>query len=104
MKRSFYCDNCGSEVDAKLEVCPFCSLDFKSTLCPKCSYSGKGSEFANGCPSCGYLSDQKKSNLNENYQTKKRRGWNPSSGTLWTLIILGVGVLGLFIYILISKL
>jgi ssDNA-binding Zn-finger/Zn-ribbon topoisomerase 1 len=53
-KPRFFCDNCGAEVDMTAKSCPACGRFFASVRCPKCGYTGRDSDFAHGCPACGY--------------------------------------------------
>ncbi len=55
MKAHYFCESCGSEVKAGAKVCPSCGKVFVAVRCPKCGFEGGERDFANGCPSCGYL-------------------------------------------------
>jgi len=55
MKAHYFCENCGSEVKAGAKICPSCGKVFTAVRCPKCGFEGGEKDFANGCPSCGYL-------------------------------------------------
>ena len=50
----FFCENCGSEVKRNAHFCPHCGRIFASVRCPSCNYFGTASQFAKGCPKCGY--------------------------------------------------
>ena len=56
----FFCENCGCEVKRNAQFCPHCGRLFASVRCPSCNYFGTSSQFANGCPKCGYAFRQKK--------------------------------------------
>lgn len=58
MKR-FFCENCGEEVEEDQELCPHCGAIFTAIKCPRCGYRGKLHEFFNGCPSCGFLGEDR---------------------------------------------
>ena len=60
MKARFFCDNCGREVAAGASLCPACGRPFKGVRCPECGYVGSASEFGRGCPSCGFLEQEKR--------------------------------------------
>ena len=72
MSKAFYCDNCGESVNSGEERCPGCGRFFRAVKCPVCSYSGKGGEFAKGCPVCGYLSDHKHLNQTGSSENNKK--------------------------------
>lgn len=55
--KKFYCQNCGEEVPIDADHCQKCGKEFASILCPECGYSGASNKFENGCPKCGYLSN-----------------------------------------------
>jgi uncharacterized membrane protein YvbJ len=63
MAKSFHCDHCGESVSPDEERCPHCGRFFRAVKCPVCAYTGKGAEFLKGCPSCGYLTDEKKGSV-----------------------------------------
>lgn len=50
----FFCENCGKEVKRNARFCPHCGRIFASVRCPSCNFFGTSSQFANGCPKCGY--------------------------------------------------
>jgi predicted RNA-binding Zn-ribbon protein involved in translation (DUF1610 family) len=50
----FFCEHCGAEVPRNARRCASCGRHFSSVLCPKCGFSGAESQFAAGCPVCGY--------------------------------------------------
>lgn len=56
MKTRFLCENCGKEVPFNVEICPSCGKHFRAVKCPVCELEGSPELFAQGCPSCGYMS------------------------------------------------
>lgn len=62
MKAHFYCDNCGKEVSLSRGKCPSCGQSFIAVRCPECGFEDRPHLFKNGCPICGYLSPQPKTN------------------------------------------
>ena len=63
---SFYCENCGKLVSIEDDICPSCNNTFEAVRCPVCSFTGKSGLFLNGCPSCGYLSRDEKTEKSGN--------------------------------------
>ncbi|MDR2446854.1 MAG: zinc ribbon domain-containing protein [Treponema sp.] len=61
----FFCDKCGFEVPQDAKVCPDCGCSFSSVKCPACGFIGQVASFQDGCPVCGYSTEQI-----ENAQTK----------------------------------
>jgi len=59
MAKSFHCDHCGESVSPDEERCPNCGRFFRAVRCPVCAHTAKGSDFVKGCPSCGYLTEEK---------------------------------------------
>ncbi len=57
--RRFFCENCGEEVKENDELCPSCGAVFAAIKCPRCGYRGKVHEFRHGCPSCGFLGEDR---------------------------------------------
>ena len=55
MKMRFFCEQCGTEVPRNTERCPACGRYFTAIQCPQCGFQGSESDFASGCPSCGYM-------------------------------------------------
>lgn len=53
-KAKFFCENCGTEVPENAKVCKQCGKFFSAVRCPNCGATGNASEFAKGCPLCGY--------------------------------------------------
>ncbi len=58
-KKGFVCQSCGNMVPPNTDRCPHCGKFFKGVRCPQCLYVGVSSDFVHGCPSCGFLSDEK---------------------------------------------
>ncbi len=59
MKARYYCEYCGVEVRPGAISCPSCGRVFTAVRCPECGFEGKASQFAHGCPSCGYMEKKK---------------------------------------------
>ncbi len=79
-KKGFVCQSCSNLVPPNTDRCPYCGKFFKGVRCPECLYVGNASDFVRGCPSCGYLSDQKKnsSRISETGIVEKKKplpGW-----------------------------
>jgi hypothetical protein len=55
MKLRFFCEQCGTEVPRNTERCPACGRYFTAIQCPQCGFQGSESDFASGCPTCGYM-------------------------------------------------
>ncbi len=93
---SFYCENCGREVPAEVDRCPYCGKRFFSVKCPVCSYSGPASEFVDGCPSCGYLGAGGSAKIKKSVPKKKKHipGW-----VYWVLLFSMLGAIGVLINI-----
>ncbi len=51
---SFYCENCGREVNPNLNICPGCGEKFISVRCPSCGFTGESYLFNKKCPQCGF--------------------------------------------------
>jgi hypothetical protein len=56
VKARFLCEGCGKEVPFNVELCPNCGREFRAVKCPVCELEGSPDLFAQGCPSCGYMS------------------------------------------------
>jgi len=54
-RATFRCDSCGTMVPLQARSCPKCAKTFDAVRCPRCGHIGDPPEFADGCPSCGYL-------------------------------------------------
>jgi uncharacterized membrane protein YvbJ len=59
MKARYFCENCGAEVRPGASSCPSCGRVFTAVRCPECGFEGRASEFAKGCPSCGFMEQKK---------------------------------------------
>ena len=59
MKARYFCENCGAEVRPGASSCPSCGRVFTAVRCPECGFEGRASEFARGCPSCGFMEHKK---------------------------------------------
>jgi uncharacterized membrane protein YvbJ len=59
MKARYFCENCGVEVRPGASSCPSCGRVFTAVRCPECGFEGRASEFARGCPSCGFMEQKK---------------------------------------------
>lgn len=95
--RSFFCENCGTEVPPGADVCPGCLSEFSSVKCPRCGRSGKEKLFLYGCPFCGYLKKEK-SPEPEIKEPVKRFSLKRFAAAFFIL----TGLLLLFIYLLFS--
>jgi len=74
---SFYCENCGREVNSNLNTCPGCGEKFISVRCPSCGFTGESYLFNNKCPQCGFsgsYSDNFKKNRNLDNKNIKETG------------------------------
>jgi hypothetical protein len=58
-KHLFFCEHCGTPVPIRAKTCPHCGRYFNAVKCPRCSFVGSPGLFEDGCPQCGYLSDNK---------------------------------------------
>lgn len=67
----FFCENCGNEVKRNAHFCPHCGRIFASVRCPSCNYFGHSSQFAKGCPKCGYAFHPQKEKKEKNPKQKK---------------------------------
>lgn len=69
----FFCENCGAEVPPNAKMCRHCGRFFTSVRCPVCGATGTNSQFANGCPVCGYaVGKGKKSTASEKISYKEK--------------------------------
>jgi hypothetical protein len=73
VKTRFLCESCGKEVPFNVEICPSCGKHFKAVKCPVCELEGSPELFAQGCPSCGYMSSSQ--------ATQPEGAAKPSGGT-----------------------
>lgn len=124
-KAKFFCEYCDTEVPQKAIVCPKCGHFFASVRCPQCGHTGTQREFANGCKACGYAfsSGTSGNSTNQNksqtklppkarYKTRKaaiqeiqkreNKTIKEDSLPAW-VYILSISILGILLYILISK-
>ncbi len=62
-KKGFVCQSCNNLVPPNTDRCPYCGKYFKGVRCPECHYVGISTDFVHGCPSCGYLADEKKNGV-----------------------------------------
>ena len=115
-KAKFFCEYCDTEVPQKAIVCP---------KCPHFGHTGTQREFANGCKACGYAfsngtsgnsTNQNKSQTKlppkARYKTRKAaiqeiqkresKTIKEDSLPAW-VYILSISILGILLYILISK-
>lgn len=103
-KPNYFCEACGEQVDKWDIRCPHCGKQFDSIKCPQCNYSGNAQEFSNGCPSCGFMSEEQKKAAairNKTQQTKTRTLTLPSpqsvntGGRILLILILLAVIAGL---------
>ncbi len=59
-KPKFFCETCGREVPIDVDECPYCGMHFYGVMCPRCGKSGPAGLFQNGCPRCGYRTEEGK--------------------------------------------
>ena len=81
----YFCEFCDTEVGEKDKVCPKCGRSFSSVVCASCGYSGAESEFAGGCPKCGYAekSSEKSKAAGNRKKKKESMPW-------WVFFAVGV--------------
>ena len=93
----YFCEFCDTEVGENDKVCPKCGRSFSSVVCASCGYSGTESEFAGGCPKCGYAekSIEKKSLARNREKKKEFIPW-------WVFFAAGV-VLGMLLILGITR-
>ncbi len=79
----FFCENCGAEVPPNAKMCRHCGRFFTSVRCPVCGATGTNSQFANGCPVCGYaVGKGKKSSASEKISYKEKTAGRKSRAKL----------------------
>ena len=102
MAKAFFCDHCGTRVDAGADSCPSCGRPFLAVRCPSCGHRGSARDFDKGCPLCGYLSDGYAGGRDDRYlppasghprSRKKFFRFNISAPLAWTLIAVLLGAL-----------
>jgi ssDNA-binding Zn-finger/Zn-ribbon topoisomerase 1 len=74
-KKGFVCQNCGKNVPANTDKCPYCGRFFKGVRCPKCFFVGAAADFEEGCPSCGYLGNEPAEAFLAKKDVKKLPAW-----------------------------
>jgi hypothetical protein len=106
MKTRFYCESCGQEVSPTARRCPGCGRHFTSVKCPECGFEGRAADFAEGCPSCGYLQGPRKagSQPQPGRGPRRRPGGRPLSPRFYraAVIVLGcllAAALGLLVFV-----
>jgi predicted RNA-binding Zn-ribbon protein involved in translation (DUF1610 family) len=72
MKLRFFCEQCGTEVPKNTVRCPSCGRYFTAIQCPQCGFRGSETDFAAGCPTCGYM--RPRETVAENGRSGRRRG------------------------------
>ena len=94
----FFCENCGGEVNRNAHFCPHCGRIFASVRCPSCNYFGSSSQFAKGCPKCGYAFHPKKEK--QKNITNKKKTYKAYDDTLpkWVYAL----VFGILIVVIIA--
>jgi hypothetical protein len=97
-KKGFVCQSCNNLVPPNTDRCPHCGKYFKGVRCPECHFVGVSTDFVHGCPSCGYLADEKKNDIKLGQGVK-----NEKSLPAWFYLI-SAGVLtvlvGVFLFML----
>lgn len=105
----FFCESCGSEVNANAKFCGSCGKFFASVRCPNCGKTGTTKEFENGCPDCGYAvgshknySGELKNNKNISIFNKiltknSKKQSNSDSLPFWVYLISIMALIGILI-------
>ena len=85
----YFCEFCDTEVEEDAKECPKCGRVFSSVVCSSCGYSGAGSEFASGCPKCGYADKRGKERTAAVRQKREKR---TTHVPWWVYFIAGVAL------------
>ena len=98
MKKSFFCEACGTEVKGRSDTCPSCGRSFLGVRCPRCGKEGSPEDFTRGGPDCGYMTEQKTAGRESGGTPRfnKRHDWPTSR--YWTLSALIVIAVALILY------
>jgi len=103
-KKGFVCQSCGNMVPPNTDRCPHCGKFFKGVRCPQCLYVGVSSDFIHGCPSCGFLSDEKKrENQEKEGSIQKKKSEKTFPGWFYILSAAFLAVLVVVFIIMILK-
>jgi len=99
MAARFFCDNCGTEVKRNSNRCPKCRRFFVFVRCPQCGFTGEESNFAGGCPACGYCTNEQKK-ITPAGPPVRRTGKLP----LWVYVIalLALALVALVLYLTVA--
>jgi uncharacterized membrane protein YvbJ len=95
-KPRFFCDGCGTEVDADADSCPNCGKFFASMRCPRCGFCGEHGDFRNGCPNCGYAAPVSK----QSRPSRPQKPLRTADGGLQLAYILSIAALVLLLTLL----
>lgn len=88
-EKRFFCDHCGKQVLPDSSKCPNCGRPFRAIKCPACQFKGDPWLFDNGCPRCGYLSNQ--DDIEDRFsldEPKKPFRFNVSMAVFWGAVII----------------
>ena len=89
----FFCESCNTEVPLDAKFCPKCGRFFASVRCPACGQTGEHSDFAKGCPRCGYAMAGYSRGGTDTAKDKKRNKRNDDPLPAWiyiaTFVLLG---------------
>ena len=100
-KKGFVCQSCGNMVPPNTDRCPHCGKFFKGVRCPECFYVGVSSDFVHGCPSCGFLSDEKKKENVKNSEDLKVKNEKTFPGWFYILSAAVLALLvGIFLFMI----
>ncbi|MGP1438341.1 MAG: zinc ribbon domain-containing protein [Treponema sp.] len=88
----FFCENCGKEVKRNARFCPHCGRFFASVRCPSCNYFGHSSQFAKGCPKCGYAfhPEKEKKEATNTSSSKKARAYDDALPKWVYFLVFGI--------------
>ena len=98
MSVRFRCDSCGKHVPLRHDTCPHCGRRFTAVVCPVCRFEGDPSQFASGCPKCGYQGKVPQADAGK--KEKKPRSALPSWFYLLSSILLLLLLAGLVVMLL----
>ena len=90
-------------VPPNTDRCPHCGKFFKGVRCPQCLYVGVSSDFVHGCPSCGFLADEKKKENMEREAREKAKTEKTFPGWFYVLSAAFLAVLVAVFLFLIFK-
>jgi uncharacterized membrane protein YvbJ len=100
MAKAFFCENCGSRVEGDADICPGCGRSFQAVKCPRCGKTGDMDTFRRGCPSCGFLSQEKIKGSAQSDSSNSRSEPLSSAG-FWAKMSPGMTILLLIVLLLV---